>query len=77
MAHGLRKRRRGYVASNVFPTASALACSWDEKLVELVGESLATECIAQDVDVLLGPGVNLQRHPGCGRNFEYFGEDPL
>lgn len=76
--HGLRKEApRGTLQATCFPTASALACSWDEKLVELVGESLATECIAQDVDMLLGPGVNLQRHPGCGRNFEYFGEDPL
>ncbi len=76
--HGLRKETpRGTLPATCFPTASALACSWDEKLVELVGESLATECVAHDVDVLLGPGVNLQRHPACGRNFEYFGEDPL
>ncbi len=76
--HGVRKETpRGTQEATCFPTASALACSWDEKLVELVGESLATECIASDVNVLLGPGVNLQRHPACGRNFEYFGEDPL
>ena len=76
--HGIRKETpQGTLQATCFPTASALACSWDEKLVELVGESLATECIASDVDVLLGPGVNLQRHPACGRNFEYFGEDPL
>lgn len=76
--HGVRKETsRGTLQATCFPTASALACSWDEKLAELVGESLATECIASDIDVLLGPGVNLQRHPSCGRNFEYFGEDPF
>ena len=65
--HGLRKEApRGTLRATCFPTASALACSWDEKLVELVGESLATECIAQDVDVLLGPGVNLQNIPDAG-----------
>lgn len=76
--HGVRKETpRGTLQATCFPTGSALACSWDEKLIELVGESLATECVASDVNVLLGPGVNLQRHPACGRNFEYFGEDPL
>ena len=53
--HGIRKETpQGTLQATCFPTASALACSWDEKLVELVGESLATECIASDVDVLLG-----------------------
>ncbi len=76
--HGVRKETpHGTERATCFPTASAIASSWDENIAALVGESLGTECVALDVDVLLGPGVNLQRHPACGRNFEYFGEDPL
>lgn len=59
-----------------FPTASALASSWDVDLIRSVGEALAEECISLDVDVLLGPGVNMKRSPLGGRNFEYFSEDP-
>ncbi len=59
-----------------FPTASGLAASWDVDLLYEVGEALATEAIAQEVDLILGPGVNMKRTPLCGRNFEYFAEDP-
>lgn len=60
-----------------FPTESALACSWDTALCRRVGQALAQECVEQGVQVLLGPGVNIKRSPLCGRNFEYFSEDPL
>ena len=59
-----------------FPTASALAATWDPDLLRTVGQALGQECIALDVDVLLGPGANLKRTPLCGRNFEYYSEDP-
>lgn len=60
-----------------FPTASLLASTWDPDLIRRVGEALAEECLALGVDVLLGPGVNMKRSPLCGRNFEYFSEDPF
>jgi beta-glucosidase len=59
-----------------FPTYSCLAASWDEELAFAMGQALAEECIALNVDVLLGPGVNMKRSPLCGRNFEYLSEDP-
>ena len=59
-----------------FPTASALAASWDTDLLHELGQVLAEEAIALEVDLLLGPGVNMKRSPLCGRNFEYFAEDP-
>ncbi len=59
-----------------FPTASCLASTWDVDLIRKMGEALAEECIALNVDVLLGPGANMKRSPLCGRNFEYFSEDP-
>ena len=59
-----------------FPTASAVASSWDPALGEEIGEALGQEAAAQDVAVLLGPGLNVKRSPLCGRNFEYFSEDP-
>lgn len=59
-----------------FPTASSLAATWNRKLVYEVGEGLAESCVAHDVDMLLAPGVNLYRNPLCGRNYEYFSEDP-
>lgn len=59
-----------------FPTASCLASTWDVDLVRAAGEALAEECIALNVDVVLGPGVNMKRSPLNGRNFEYFSEDP-
>ncbi len=60
-----------------YPTASLTACSFDRQLLEKQGEMLAEECRAQGVSVLLGPGVNHKRSPLCGRNFEYFSEDPV
>ena len=59
-----------------FPTASCLASTWNAELIRNMGEALAEECIALNVDVLLGPGVNMKRSPLGGRNFEYFSEDP-
>ncbi len=59
-----------------FPTASALAATWDVALLHEIGQALADEAIALEVDVLLGPGANMKRSPLCGRNFEYFSEDP-
>jgi beta-glucosidase len=83
--HGLRKQLGdtdqiglgASVPATCFPTASALAASWDEALLDEVGVALGRECRAEDVAVLLGPGVNLKRHPAGGRNFEYLSEDPL
>ena len=60
-----------------FPTACALACSWDTDLLYQVGLTLQQECLYYNVSVLLGPGMNIKRHPAGGRNFEYFSEDPL
>ncbi|WP_210508111.1 glycoside hydrolase family 3 C-terminal domain-containing protein [Naasia sp. SYSU D00057] len=60
-----------------FPTASATGSSWDPELVEEMGRALGAESRAIGVNILLGPGVNMKRSPLCGRNFEYFGEDPL
>ena len=60
-----------------FPTAVTMASTWDEALVAEVAGAVAVEALAQGVDVVLGPGLNIKRHPLCGRNFEYFSEDPL
>jgi beta-glucosidase len=79
--HGLRKVEGGGLPTSVpatcFPTASALASSWNTELMRHVGEGLAEECQANDVQILLGPGVNMKRSPLGGRNFEYFSEDPV
>lgn len=60
-----------------FPPAAALGQTWDPELVERIGMALGDECRSLDVHVLLGPGVNIKRDPRCGRNFEYYSEDPL
>jgi beta-glucosidase len=60
-----------------FPTAACLAASWDLDLVHAVGQAIAEEAIALQVDLILGPGTNMKRTPLCGRNFEYFSEDPF
>ncbi len=83
--HGLRKQAVSAdsvalstsVPATCFPPAAGLASSWDPSLARRVGEALGDECRVQDVAVLLGPGVNMKRTPLCGRNFEYFSEDPL
>ena len=59
-----------------YPTGSCIACSFDRELLKESGEALGEECQAEDVAVLLGPAVNIKRSPLCGRNFEYFSEDP-
>lgn len=64
------------VLATCFPTAATLANSWDVELLERVGEGLGLEAAAEDVNVLLGPGINIKRNPLCGRNFEYYSEDP-
>jgi beta-glucosidase len=80
--HGVRKQRGsgGFEATAVpatcFPTASALAASWDVPLVAEVGVALGEEARAEGASVLLGPGANIKRTAVCGRNFEYFSEDP-
>lgn len=60
-----------------FPSASTIACSWDVGLAEREGAAMGVEAAAQGVNVLLGPGLNIKRNPLCGRNFEYYSEDPL
>ena len=79
--HGLRKVEGGALSTSVpatcFPTASALASSWDTDLIRQAGIALAEEAQANDVQILLGPGVNMKRSSLGGRNFEYFSEDPL
>ena len=82
--HGLRKQKekkdKNELMSSVpavcFPTAVTTACSWDPELIEKMGEALGEECLEEKVSVLLGPGINMKRSPLCGRNFEYFSEDP-
>lgn len=81
--HGLRKQAgdsdhvslNESVPATCFPTASALAATWNRELVYQVGEALGEECREEKVGVILGPGVNIKRSPLCGRNFEYFSED--
>lgn len=62
--------------SVAYPCPALMACSFDNDLMERFGRSLGAECKAHEVDVLLGPGVNIKRNPLCGRNFEYYSEDP-
>jgi beta-glucosidase len=65
------------IPSTCFPTGATLAASWDDKLIEKVGSALGLEARALGVHVVLGPGLNIKRSPLCGRNFEYYSEDPL
>ncbi len=80
--HGLRKQTESSagvhdsVKATCFPTACTTASSWDVDLVKEVGVALGEECLQEEVSVVLGPGVNIKRSPLCGRNFEYFSEDP-
>ena len=82
--HGIRKQAgsgdhlglNASLPATCFPTAATMANSWDTELGEEVGRALGEEAASLDVDVLLGPGLNIKRSPLCGRNFEYFSEDP-
>jgi len=83
--HGLRKQAaaadqlglNASIPSTCFPTAVTVANSWNDKLAEEMGMFLGKEAASLNVNVLLGPGTNIKRNPLCGRNFEYFSEDPL
>ena len=83
--HGLRKQAAASdhlgiadsVPATCFPPAVGLGSSFDPELAERVGEALGVECAIEDVAVILGPGINIKRSPLCGRNFEYFSEDPI
>ena len=82
--HGLRKQDETTyqigpdesIKAVCFPTASAMACSFDRELIYKAGAALGEECQSEDINVLLGPGINMKRSPLCGRNFEYYSEDP-
>lgn len=82
--HGIRKQAGAgdhlglnpSLPATCFPTAATMANSWDPALGEEIGRALGEEARVQDVDVVLGPGLNIKRSPLCGRNFEYFSEDP-
>lgn len=82
--HGLRKQAEEAdhlglnesIKAVCFPTACATACSFDRDLLEEMGERIGDECQAENLSVILGPAVNIKRSPLCGRNFEYFSEDP-
>ena len=78
--HGLRKETgvdMVWVPATAFPTASAMGASWDRGLMRRVAAAIGAEARAEGVQVVLGPGVNMKRSPLCGRNFEYFSEDPV
>ncbi len=83
--HGLRKKnysQKGLSLSKsvpaiCYPTAAGTAASWDPELIYKMGEALGRKCQYEKVGVLLGPGINMKRSPLCGRNFEYFSEDPV
>ncbi|MBQ7837707.1 MAG: glycoside hydrolase family 3 C-terminal domain-containing protein [Clostridia bacterium] len=83
--HGLRKKdysKKGDSLSNSvpaisYPTAATTAASWDPELLYEMGVALGKKCLKEEVGVLLGPGINMKRSPLCGRNFEYFAEDPI
>lgn len=82
--HGIRKQAaaadhlglNASIPATCFPTAATVANSWSEELGHMIGDYLGEEAVAQKVNVLLGPGTNMKRNPLCGRNFEYFSEDP-
>ncbi len=81
--HGLRRvpdiyamGARNSLPATCFPTASCLAATWNVDLLREIGQALGEEAVALNVDILLGPGANMKRTPLCGRNFEYYAEDP-
>ena len=83
--HGLRKQIEltdqlgisNSVPSTCFPTAAITSCSFDRELLREIGQAIGEEMLKEKVSVVLGPGLNIKRSPLCGRNFEYFSEDPL
>lgn len=83
--HGIRKQAKAAdhlglnpsIPATCFPTAATVANSWNQELSEKMGQYLGKEAVAQKVNVLLGPGINMKRNPLAGRNFEYFSEDPF
>ncbi len=81
--HGLRKNvdlaenPNQAIQAVCFPAACATACSFDRKLLETLGKAIGDECRHEELAVILGPGCNIKRSPLCGRNFEYFSEDPF
>jgi beta-glucosidase len=80
--HGVRRVEdlNTFVSTSIpatcFPTAASMASTWNVDLIHELGQAIGEECIALEVDVILGPGVNMKRTPLCGRNFEYYSEDP-
>lgn len=76
--HGMRKEAGNgkTVQATCFPTGSCLASSWDKELMKSVGKAIGEECQSEGVSIILGPAVNIKRSPLCGRNFEYYSEDP-
>ena len=82
--HGLRTQKgesdmlgvNNSEPATCFPTAVTSGASWDRELLEAEGRAIGEECLSLGADVVLGPGVNIKRDPRCGRNFEYFSEDP-
>ena len=82
--HGLRRQKKeqdhlgifNSIPATCFPAGCATASSFDVDLIAEMGKAIAVECIAEDVSIILGPGTNIKRSPLCGRNFEYFSEDP-
>ncbi|MBR3755220.1 MAG: glycoside hydrolase family 3 C-terminal domain-containing protein [Clostridia bacterium] len=83
--HGLRKKDYSKTGDSLnnsvpaisYPTAATTAASWDPELLYKMGIALGKKCLKEEVGVLLGPGINMKRSPLCGRNFEYFSEDPI
>ena len=83
--HGLRKKKESSKSmglgetevSTCFPAASTTGCSWNRDLLNRIGCTMGDECNHYNVNVILGPAINIKRNPLCGRNFEYFSEDPL
>ena len=81
--HGIRKLEQEKVGdietskpATCFPTASAIACSWNPAIVKKMGEAIAKEAKKEQISIVLGCGINIKRSPLCGRNFEYYSEDP-
>lgn len=77
MHDGSNGLRKDGIKSTCFPSPCALACSFNREIIESVGQGIATECTENNVQMILGPGINIKRSPLCGRNFEYFSEDPF